>query len=462
MLLGQNKGFLSPVFVQLLPSFKVRLSTRFVVCRALSSLDTIVGSIDKHRCLLRFRSREHRRERGSVRILIFEWLQGDRLNAFNFDRVELPETIPELRQEVRRFLQAELPASTVSQRVNSWGVFDPEFSRKLGQRGWIGMVWPRQYGGHQRNSLERYVVLEELLAAGAPVGSHWIADRQSGAAILRYGSERQRERWLPGMARGEVYCCIGMSEPNAGSDLAAVRTQAVQLDDGRWKINGQKVWTTNAHDSHLIIALVRTQPRDENKRHAGLSQFLLELDTPGISIKPIVDLVGDSHFNEIFFEDVIVEPECILGQEGNGWQQVTSELSLERSGPERYMSSFALLLELIRASKNYPDDSITQLIGESTAELWALRQMSLSVAGQLAAGKDPAVEAAIVKDLGNSFEQKLPSKMQGLLDAGWQLHQDNDLMNALGLLLQISPSFSLRGGTREILRGIIARGMGLR
>jgi alkylation response protein AidB-like acyl-CoA dehydrogenase len=384
------------------------------------------------------------------------------MTIFNFEAVRLPPGIPEFRAQIRDFLGAELAQVPACRKANSWLVFDAEFSRKLGAQGWIGMTWPRQYGGHERSAIERYVLLEELLAAGAPVGAHWIADRQSGPALLKYGSEAQRRSYLPGMARGEIYCCIGMSEPNAGSDLASVRTRAEKLADGRWKINGQKIWTTQAHRCRLMIALVRSGAFDEKARHVGLSQFLIELATPGITIRPIRDLVGDSHFCEVFFEDVIVEGDCLLGTEGDGWKQCTSELSLERSGPERYMSSMAVFLEFMRAAGPAPTESIRQALGRIAAEFWSLRQMSLSVAGQLAAGKDPAIEAAIVKDLGNSFEQALPTLIQTLTDAGMRLEQDTDLMRTLGWLLQTSPSFSLRGGTREILRGIIARGLGLR
>ena len=384
------------------------------------------------------------------------------MHAFRFDPVTLPADAPAFRNEIREFLAREQPRGPAERRANCWAVFDADFSRKLGARGWIGMVWPKRYGGHERGALERYVLLEELLAAGAPVGAHWIADRQSGPNLLRYGSEEQRQKYLPGMARGEILCCIGMSEPGAGSDLAAVRTRAEKLPDGRWRINGQKIWTSNARHSQLMIALVRTGPLDERNRHAGLSQFLLELDTPGIRIQPIVDLVGQPGFNEVFFDDVVVEPTYLLGKEGEGWQQVTSELSLERSGPERYLSSFALFLELVRLAGRVESEVLRQAVGRLTAELWTLRQMSLSVAGQLAAGQDPMLAAAIVKDLGNSFEQALPALVQSLVGEGIRLEDDSDLARTLALLLQTSPSFSLRGGTREILRGIVARGLGLR
>jgi alkylation response protein AidB-like acyl-CoA dehydrogenase len=379
------------------------------------------------------------------------------MTSFRFDAVELPPGVPALREELRAFLAAELPELPPERRANCWAQFDAAFSRKLGARGWIGMVWPKQYGGHERSALERYVVLEELLAAGAPVAAHWIADRQSGMAILRYGSDAQRERWLPGMARGEVYTCIGMSEPNAGSDLASVRTRASKVDGG-WRIQGQKIWTTHAAHCQLMIALVRTRP--EAEKHAGLSQFLIDMSNPGVRVRPIVDLVGDAHFSEVFFDDAFVPDGDLLGPEGAGWKQVTSELSLERSGPERYLSSFALFVELLRAAGPAPGETLRALLGRATAQLWTLREMSLSMAGQLAAGRDPVVEAAVVKDLGNEFEQELPRLVQAAL--GEDLARASDLARVLAYLLQVAPSFSLRGGTREILRGIIARGLGLR
>jgi len=381
------------------------------------------------------------------------------MTAFAFEPASLPAGIGAWRHEVRAFAAAGVAGLGAERRANSWAVFDADFSRALGARGWIGLTWPRRYGGAERSALERYVLLEELLAAGAPVGAHWIADRQSGPALLRYGSEAQRERFLPAIARGECYFCIGMSEPGAGSDLAAVRTRAERCGD-HWRLNGQKLWTTHAQRAHVMIALVRTGA-ESGKRHEGLSQFLVDLRSPGVTVRPIVDLAGEAHFNEVFFDDVVVPHEMLLGSEGQGWAQCTSELALERSGPERYLSSHALFVEFLRRAR--ADSQAERIeVGRISAELWTLRQMSLSVAARLAAGEDPALEAAIVKDLGNAFEQSLPRRVQALLDEGESLEGDSALVRVLALLLQTAPSFSLRGGTREILRGIVARGLGLR
>jgi alkylation response protein AidB-like acyl-CoA dehydrogenase len=381
------------------------------------------------------------------------------MSSLALDPVTLPAGIAAWRREVRGFIAPRVAGIPAERRANAWSVFDADFSRALGARGWIGLTWPRDYGGAARSALERYVLLEELLAAGAPVGAHWIADRQSGPALLRYGTEVQRQRFLPAIARGECYFCIGMSEPGAGSDLAAVRTRAERRGD-QWRLNGQKLWTTHAHRAHMMIALVRTGEAGA-KRHEGLSQFLVDLKNPGVTVRPIVDLAGEVHFNEVFFDDLAVPHDMLLGTEGQGWEQCTSELSLERSGPERYLSSHALFVEFLRRAD--PSSQAERIeLGRLAAELWTLREMSLAVAGRLAAGQDPALQAAIVKDLGNAFEQALPRRVQALLHARDGLEDETPLARVLSLLLQTSPSFSLRGGTREILRGIIARGLGLR
>ena len=379
------------------------------------------------------------------------------MQTFSIRPFEAPVDAVALRAEVRAFLAEHQPKTNAARRSNSWAALDASFTKALGAAGYIGMIWPTQFGGGGRHPLERYIVLEELLAAGAPVGMHWIADRQGGPLLLRYGTDAQRSELLPRMAAGELYTCIGMSEPGSGSDLASVRTRGVRDKDG-WRVNGQKVWTTNAHNAHYMIALVRTGEGSE--RQEGLTQFLIDLKSPGVSVRPIIDLVGGHDFNEVFLDDVFVPDAMRVGAEGAGWKQVTAELSLERSGPERYLSSLALFLEFIRVAGKSPTPAQAALIGRFASEIWTLRQMSRSTAAKLAAGDDPALEAAMVKDLGNSFEQSLPRLLQGASDV--DLAADDAFAQALALLLQVSPSFSLRGGTREILRGIIARGLGLR
>lgn len=364
-----------------------------------------------------------------------------------------------LRLEIRAFLKDSLSSFKPVNRARSWLGVDPEFSKAVGGRGWIGMTWPKQYGGQGRTAMERYTVLEEMLAAGAPVGAHWTADRQSGPLLLRFGTEAQRQRYLPDMARGDLYFCIGMSEPQAGSDLAAVKTRGVR-DGAGWRVNGSKLWTTNATVAQMMIALVRTG--EVSERQQGLSQVIIDLSSPGVTVRPIKDLAGDSHFSEVFLDDVFVPDAQFVGEEGGGWQQVMSELALERSGPDRYLSSIQSLISLLRVIGSQPEEPVCGLVGQLTARLWTLRQMSMKVALRIEAGEDAALDAAIVKNLGADLEQDLPRMIAAITELGDKADDATALSEVLTLLLKLSPSFSLRGGTREILKGIVARGIGLR
>jgi acyl-CoA dehydrogenase len=381
------------------------------------------------------------------------------MSIFRFEPTALPPACEELRREVRAFIAEELAAGRWVPNSDFLVHRSPEFSRRLGRRGWIGMTWPKKYGGHERSMLERYVVTEELLAAGAPVGAHWIADRQSAPLLLRYGSEAQRREFLPGIARGEIYFCIGMSEPDSGSDLAAVRTRAVPVKGG-WEVSGTKVWTSYAHESHFAITLVRTAPA-EGDRHRGLSQLILDLKAPGVTIRPIINLAGDHDFNEIVLDRVFVPAERLVGREGEGWRQVTSELAFERSGPERFLSAYQAIVELIRQAGPNGPAPVAETVGRLAAQLWALRQMSLSIAGMLQAGEMPNLEAALVKDLGNAFEREIPELVR-LVAPGRRRAGAERLEAVLAEAVLHAPSWTLRGGTREILRGIIARALGLR
>ena len=327
----------------------------------------------------------------------------------------------------------------------------------MGARGWIGMTWPQRYGGHERTSLERYVVLEEMLAAGAPVGAHWVADRQSGPLLMRYAPETLAPRIVPRIARGEAFFCIGMSEPDSGSDLASIRSRADPHARG-WVINGRKVWTSGAHRAHYMIVLVRTGEKTDN-RHAGMSQFLVDMQTPGLTVRPIINQLGEHDFNEVTFDDVVVPADHLIGAEGQGWSQVGAELAFERSGPERYLSSSQLLLEMLDAAD--PDDARQAVaLGRVVAQYGTLRQMSLGVAGMLARGENPALAAALVKDQGALVEQAMPDIAHDLF--GGLAQPGSTLDQAMRYTALAVPSFSLRGGTREILRGIIAKGMDLR
>lgn len=379
-------------------------------------------------------------------------------DAFAIEPGVLGEETEGLRHEVRDFLKKELIDRPLREKAKHWSAYDAEFSRKLGARGWIGMTWPREYGGHERSSLERYVVVEELLAVSAPVAAHWVGDRQTGPLILKFGNEEMKRRVLPGVARGETYFCVGMSEPGTGSDLASLQSRARRIPGG-WVINGTKLWTSLAHTADYMVTLVRTGDAGD-KRHRGLSQFLIDMRTPGISIKPVRSMVGEHDFNEVSLVDVEVPDSAMIGEEGDGWKQVTAELAFERSGPERYMTSTALLMEMLDAA---PRDSARHAVelGRVVAGYATLRQMSLGIATMLARGENPALAAALVKDLGTAIEQKMPEICNDLFDAD-SAPYGSALEEVARFTTQFAPAYSIKGGTREILRGIIARGLELR
>jgi alkylation response protein AidB-like acyl-CoA dehydrogenase len=374
----------------------------------------------------------------------------------------IPAEDEALRQPVREFLVEAMKNVPAAVRARSWAGYSTEFSKSLAKKGWLGITLPKAYGGGGRSAFARYVLVEEFLNFGAPVGSHWIADRQSGPLILKYGTEAQRQLYIPAICRGEAFFCIGMSEPNSGSDLASIRTKAEKTESG-YLLNGQKIWTTNAGACQYMIALVRTSGgRDD--RQKGLSQVIIDLSLPGVTVKPITDLAGDRHFCEVFFDNVKLQDSALIGEEGKGWEQVTAELAFERSGPERIFSSIVLFdewLNYIRTPQGNSPES-TRLAGKIISQLAPLRAMCLAVTQKLVQGESPVVEAALVKDLGTGVEQYIAAAIADDLFSRTESIPPVELLETLNYVSQVAPSYSLRGGTRDILRGMIARGLGLR
>lgn len=383
----------------------------------------------------------------------------------DFSALELPAPALKLREEVRAFLNAEVAAASFTPRLGH-AEFNAEFTRKVAARGWIGMTWPRRYGGQERSYLERFVVTEEMLAAAAPCAAHWVGDRQTGPSLLRYGSEHLKRKYLPAIARGECYFALGMSEPGSGSDLASVRTRAERVPGG-WRVTGQKVWTSWAHKAHAFFVLCRTSP-DTGNRHEGLSQLIVELDAPGVTIRPIRFMGGRHHFNEVFLDNVVVPDDRVVGEIGQGWKQVTSELALERSGPERYMTTFPLLIELIRRLGQTPDIRAQEMVGRLTARLWALRRMSLAIAlaldpgpdgktGAAEATVDLATEAALVKDMGTFYEREIIEAARLLAAVEPTPDATDTFERYLAETIVCAPVSTIRGGTTQVLRTLIAR-----
>lgn len=358
---------------------------------------------------------------------------------------------------VRATLARDLEERTFVPACDAWMTgHSPEYSRLLGERGWIGMTWPVEHGGRAATAVERYVVTEELLAVGAPVAAHWAGDRQVGPSLLRFGSREQQRGHLRAITEGRSYWAIGLSEPDAGSDLAAVRTKAVERGDGGFEIVGSKVWTSHAHRSHHSIVLCRTAPQEPDSRHHGLTQFIVDLPSDGITVRPIATVNGHDDFCEVFFDHVAIGRDRLVGRIGNGWAQVTAELAFERSGPERFMSVFPLFAALVRQMPE--GDSAARLaVGALLSSLASLRMLSAGIARKLDNGEAPELEAALVKDLGTQFENATIEAARLCLRGA---APGDELGRLLAESVLESPSFTLRGGTTEILRSIVAKGLG--
>lgn len=359
-------------------------------------------------------------------------------------------TPEELRQEVRALCEERRAAGLHVPRSDSWlRSPDAEFSKELAARGLIGMTWPAPYGRGLGN-VHRLAVTEELLRAGAPVALHWIADRQIGPAILRHGTRQLQDEFLPGIASADLTFCLGLSEPGSGSDLASVRTRAVDDGDG-FRVRGHKIWTSGAHHATHAYVLARTTPREEvDRAHAGLSEFIVDMDAEGVTVTPIVDMSGEHHFNEVVLDDVRVPGHRLIGTRDDGWRQVTEQLAFERGGPERVLTTYPLLVDVLHALR--PPESALAELGRLTARLGVLRRLCHTIATMLDAGDAPVQEAATCKLLGNAFERDV-------LDLSRRLSQGGPprLREGVAQALLASPGFSLRGGASEILLSIITK-----
>jgi alkylation response protein AidB-like acyl-CoA dehydrogenase len=381
-----------------------------------------------------------------------------RAGGVRFAWTELTPEELSLQAEVRAFLAAEL-GSDAGRRpgLGMNGAASREFSRKLGARGWLGMALPKRYGGAERSAVDRFVVTEELLRYGAPVGHHWLADRQTGAVINRFGTEEQKARFLPGIASGELGFSVGLSEPGAGSDLAAIRTRAVRDGDG-WVISGQKVWTTGAHRNDYIVALCRTS--DEPDRRDGLTQFLVSLSAPGLAVHPIALLDGSADFNEVVFDNVVVGQDAVLGDLGRGWSQTTAELALERGGPDRFMSIYPVVEAFLReagTSGAQLGEQARRFLGRATATFWVLRNLALSIARAVDRGESSVHQAALLKEMATRFEQDVITALLDVIDIQPACDSPSVFERLLCEAILIRPVFTIRGGTSEILRSVAAK-----
>jgi len=378
-----------------------------------------------------------------------------------FTPTELTTDELALQHEVREFLSQELAPGTHEPGLGMAARHDKAFSKKMAERGWVGMALPKQWGGSDKKAVDRFIVVEEMLRWGAPVGYHWVADRQTGNIINKFGTEEQKERFLPPICRGELGFSIGMSEPDSGSDLASVSTRA-DRDDGGWILNGTKIWTSNAHTNDWFISLVRTTPTEpEGNKREGLSQLLIDLkNTDGLELSPIPFLNGEHHFNEVSFTDVFVPDENVVGQAGMGWNQNTTEMAYERGGPDRWLSPFSTVEQLLRETQGSPMESrVVELFGEMTARWWALRNLSLSVSRLIDTGEAPSIESSLVKEMGTRFEVELIEKLVDLVDQELSPDSESMFQRLLAQCVLTGPGNTIRGGTIEILRSVASKGL---
>ena len=296
-----------------------------------------------------------------------------------------------LRAEVREFVSADPAVRARAFPEDGWiAGFDPEFSKRLAARGWLGMTWPKQYGGRERSYLDRLIVTEELLLAGAPVAAHWFGDRQIGPALLAHGTPEQKAELVPRIARAEISFCIGMSEPDAGSDLAALNTRA-DLDGDEFVIRGQKIWTSFAHVADYCEMLVRTDP--EVPKHRGITWLIMPMDAPGIDIRPLRTMEGSTEFCEMFLDEVRVPVANRVGAENDGWRVAMVTLSFERG--TAFVSEMLQTMELCRdlaalakkitrqSATAWEDQGFQRDLGRLAAELdalWAQTKRNISEA----------------------------------------------------------------------------------
>jgi alkylation response protein AidB-like acyl-CoA dehydrogenase len=375
------------------------------------------------------------------------------------------------RAEVRFFLEEEIRQGSFEPRCDAWiAGHSPEFSRKIARKGWIGMVWPKEYGGQGKSYIDRLVLTEELLRYGAPVASHWFSDRQMGPALLAYGTEEQKAEFLPRIVQAEVFFGIGMSEPGAGSDLASLQCRAMEEGD-HYVLNGQKVWTSGAHAFTHLYLVARTDP--EAAKHRGISEFIVPMDLPGVTINPIVDLTGHEHFNEVFFDNVHLPQRFLVGQKNRGWYQIASQLDYERSGIERLMSNYPLFQALFDYARQFRRDDrllsedpiIRHRLADLAIEFEVGRLLIYRVAYVLSQGKVPNFEAALAKTFSTEFEQMLAQQAMQILGHYGELLPSSRHVPFSGHAASsylFSPGYTIQAGTSEILRNIVAlRGLGL-
>ena len=375
------------------------------------------------------------------------------------------------RKEVRDFLEKEIEEGAFQPMCDGWiQGYSPEFTKKVADKGWIGLIWPREYGGQERSEVDRLILTEEMLRYGAPAACHWFQDRQIGRAILANGSEEQKRDLLPKIRKGEALVGLGMSEPQAGSDLASVQTRAVE-DGDYYVINGQKIWTSCARYMTHVYLVARTDP--DAVKHRGISEFIIDASTPGITINPIIDITGTEAWGEVFYDDVRVPGSALIGEKNRGFYQILNQLDYERAGLERLMGNYPLfdaIIQFTRENKRNgvptsKDTLIRNKLAQLQIEFEVGRLLTYRVVQVMEEGRAPNVEAAMAKAYCTTFEQKLASVATEILGLYGQLLAESRWAPVMGMAPHSylgSRGYSLQAGTTEVLKNIVAtRGLGL-
>lgn len=378
----------------------------------------------------------------------------------------LSEEQEKFRKEIRDFLEDEIRQGLWEPSIDAWIMaYDPKFTKRVAARGWIGLTWPKEYGGQGRSFVDRLILTEEMLRYGAPAACHWFADRQIGGSILKYGTEEQKRELLPKIIRGEMYVGLGMSEPEAGCDLASLKTRAIKKD-GYYVIEGQKTWTSGGSHMNYLYLLARTDPHVP--KHRGLSEFIIPMDLPGITRRPLIDITENEAWNEVFFDDVRVPQECLIGQENNGWRQVMEQLAYERSGMERLMANYPVFEGIIKFVKETTRDGkplsqdpvIRHQLAQLKIEFEVGRLFMYRVALVMDEGRSPEWEAAMSKAYATAFEQRLASIALEMLGLYGHLAPSSKWAKLNGMAYHSylsSKGYSLQAGSSEILKNILAQ-----
>jgi len=370
------------------------------------------------------------------------------------------------RQEVRNFLEDEIKKGYWEPACDAWiQGFDPGFSKRVAQRGWIGLTWPKEYGGQGLSYIDRLILTEEMLRYGAPAACHWFADRQIGGSIVTYGTDEQKRELLPKIIAGEAYIGLGMSETEAGCDLASLQTRAIE-DGDNYIINGQKTWTSGGSFVNYFYLLARTDP--EAPKHRGISEFIIPADLPGTNRIPMIDITGTEAWNDVFFDEVRVPKKCLIGEKNRGFLQALQQLDYERSGMERLMGNYPLfdaIVQFTKENKLSQKPVIRNKLAQLQIEFEVGRLLIYRVALVMDEGRAPNREAAMSKAYSTAFEQRLANAAMEVLGPYGQLVSDSKLAPIRGLAVHSylgSKGYSLQAGTSEILKNILAtRGLGL-